>query len=96
MQNGLPLSFDGVLVSGELSVDESQLTGEADPAIKRPLAECLIARDKLKAEKEKHYVITVKKKKHPLPSPILLSGTKILEGEGKIIVLAVGAYAQMN
>lgn len=38
MQSGLPLSFDGILVGGELSIDESKLTGEVNPAIKYPLA----------------------------------------------------------
>jgi TPP-dependent pyruvate/acetoin dehydrogenase alpha subunit len=28
--------------------------------------------------------------KHEVPSPIIMSGTKVLTGEGKMVVLAVG------
>ncbi|KAI8463798.1 MAG: hypothetical protein J3K34DRAFT_526699 [Monoraphidium minutum] len=61
------LPADGLLLpgSGELKVDESQLTGESDDVIKDPVT-----------------------------APVVFSGSKILEGFGSLLVLAVGPNSQ--
>ena len=33
---------------------------------------------------------------HDIPSPIMLSGSKVLSGDGKMIIIAVGKYSAMG
>ena len=73
------VSADLILVEGNgIKMDESALTGESDAMKKEPYQKCL----------------ELKKKKEKVPSPIILSGTHCIEGNGKAIVLAVGDHSQ--
>ena len=74
------MAADLLLIEGNgVKMDESALTGESDAMKKEPFQKCLELQDI--GEKN-------------LPSPIILSGTKCIEGSGKAIVLAVGEHSQ--
>ena len=73
------VSADLLLVEGNgIKMDESALTGESDAMKKEPFQKCL----------------ELKQKGEKVPSPIILSGTHCIEGNGKAIVLAVGDHSQ--
>lgn len=76
---------DGILIeSTGLQIDESALTGESDFIEKMNYSEC----------KKKQILIQSRGthiEKHTIPSFILISGTSIRNGEGWMIVIAVGA-----
>ena len=73
------VSADLFLVEGNgIKMDESALTGESDAMKKEPYQKCL----------------ELKRKGEKVPSPIILSGTHCIEGNGKAIVLAVGDHSQ--
>ena len=61
------------------------MTGETEPMKKDILIKCVHSRNTIIAEGGKQYVSN-----HEVPSPIVLSGTKILSGDGKMVILAVG------
>ena len=73
------VAADLILVEGNgIKMDESALTGESDAMKKEPFQKCL----------------ELKKNGEKVPSPIILSGTHCIEGNGKAIVLAVGDHSQ--
>jgi len=73
------VSADLFLIEGNgIKMDESALTGESDAMKKESFQKCL----------------EIKKTKEKVPSPIILSGTHCIEGNGKAIVLAVGDHSQ--
>lgn len=61
------------------------MTGETDPIKKDIMEKCIAKRDKYLAEGEKNNA-----GKHGVPSPLIMSGTRILTGEGKMVVIVVG------
>lgn len=61
------------------------MTGETSPIRKNILSKCLKVSKELVESGEKNT-----SGKHDVPSPIMLSGTKVLTGEGKMLVLVVG------
>jgi magnesium-transporting ATPase (P-type) len=69
-----------------MQVDESALTGESELIEKNNYDYCL---------KVKKTMIDKKTKlsKHSIPTPILISGTSVKNGEGWIIALCVGPYS---
>jgi len=66
------------------------MTGETDPMHKESLAVCLNRRKECEKEvlsdPSGHHT-------HKVPSPIVLSGTRCLSGEGKMIIIAVGQFS---
>ena len=84
VNEGMEIPADGILFeANEVTTDESAMTGETDPIHKATLEKA--AKRKKELEKEK-----TKCEKHDVPSPLLLSGTKVLAGEGRMLVLVVG------
>ena len=82
----MEIPSDGFLIEGhELTMDESAMTGETDPIKKSSIKECCLGRDELVKENSLN-----PSEHHAIPSPIILSGTKVLTGEGKFIVIVVG------
>lgn len=61
------------------------MTGESDPIKKNLLKHCIKKKEHIEKSGEKNLA-----NKHEIPSPILMSGTKVLTGEGKMLVLVVG------
>lgn len=89
LTEGMEIPADGIVIeASELSTDESAMTGETDPMKKGILAECI---------KKKNAIVEMGAKNtstnHDVPSPVLLSGTKILTGQGKMVIIVVGEYS---
>jgi magnesium-transporting ATPase (P-type) len=83
---GMEIPADGyVLEASELSTDESAMTGETDPIKKTVISQCIAKRDELIAEGSKNTA-----GRHDVPSCVIMSGTKILTGEGKLLITVVG------
>lgn len=61
------------------------MTGETDPIKKNTIDLCIHERDKIIAENSKNTA-----GKHDVPSPLIMSGTKTLTGEGVMVVIVVG------
>lgn len=87
---GMNIPVDGLLLqSSQLLCDESAMTGESDEIKKEIVSRCM----RYRAEKEKDANKTTVGKisaKHDLPSPILMSGTAVSQGEGKMLCIMVG------
>ena len=90
LSQGMEIPADSYMIEGfDVLMDESSMTGESDQIIKNVLTECLTIYKFRKSRNEKLG-------DHDIPSPLLLSGTKVISGEGKCIALAVGNAASVN
>jgi magnesium-transporting ATPase (P-type) len=61
------------------------MTGETDPVHKNILKHCLSRQQEIEANGEKNVA-----DKHEVPTPIMMSGTKVLSGEGLMLIIVVG------
>jgi len=90
--NGMEIPADGLLISGaDMLTDESAMTGETLPIKKDILIKCLHNRNTIIAEGGKEHAGT-----HEFSSPILMSGSRVLSGEGKMMVIAVGKLSALG
>ena len=86
INEGMDIPADGfILDASEILCDESSMTGETEPLKKLVLADCLKKRNEIISEGTKKDV-----NYHSIPSPVLLSGSRVLQGEGKFVVIVVG------
>ena len=88
LKYGMVIPVDGILLSGsQVKTDEAAMTGESDERVKELSEVCMDRR----AEKG---VVDMKKldktEAHALPSPIMLSGTNVNSGDGRMLVIMVG------
>ena len=91
LKSGIESPADCVLVEGfSVQIDESSVTGESKPMSKFPHADCVAKRDALLAKHPEGL------SSHDAPSSVVLSGTKILNGNGKMIVINVGKYSAIG
>jgi len=83
IEPGMEVAGDGYVIDASMvSIDESSLTGESELQKKAVLDRCLELAEKARQDGvEAHNVV---------PSPILLAGTKVMQGTGAYIVLNVG------
>ena len=82
----MQIPSDGILIKGsEVTTDESAMTGETDPLKKETIPVCVEQRNQIIADGGKNSASV-----HDVPSPIIMSGTKVLSGEGLFIILVVG------
>lgn len=85
---GMKIPVDGLCIQADqLTMDESAMTGESDELRKEIYSTCQQRLDEKKAEK------SIKEDAHAaneLPSPIIMSGTSVAGGEGKMISIMVG------
>jgi Ca2+ transporting ATPase len=87
IQTGKSIPADGLLIIGKgVECDESSMTGESIGCKKDTLKECM---EKLQQMKNEGRVID-DSSLHEIPSPLILSGSQIKEGEGLFLVIAVG------
>jgi len=74
-----------VIEASELTADESAMTGETDPVKKNIISYCIDKRNSIIEEGAKNTA-----GRHEVPSPILMSGTRVLSGEGRMLIIVVG------
>ena len=86
LRSGMEVPGDGVVISGfSLQMDESSMTGETQPMNKNTIDFCL----KKKLDLQRTRGID-KIGHHEIPSPVILAGTKVLDGNGSMFVINVG------
>lgn len=92
ISEGMGVPADGLIIEAhDVTTDESAMTGETDHLKKCPLSVCLNLRNEFDAENDKRERQNkVKPSAHTIPTPLLLSGTKVLSGEGTFVVIVVG------
>ncbi|KAK9708459.1 plasma membrane calcium [Basidiobolus ranarum] len=77
LEPGDIVAGDGIFISGyNLKCDESAVTGESDSLRKLSIQDCI---KEIETSTSRH-----------LPDPFLISGSKVLEGVGVCVVVAVG------
>ena len=82
---------DGIIINAtQLTVDEAAMTGESDEMKKDIMYFCKMRRDEKNAEGGKIAEGEKMSRAHEIPSPLLLSGTSIAGGEGRMVVVMVG------
>jgi magnesium-transporting ATPase (P-type) len=67
------------------------MTGETEPMKKDIIQKCIHFRNTIIADGGKKHASA-----HEVPSPIMLSGTRVLSGDGKMIIIAVGKYSAIG
>ena len=92
IKSGMEIAGDGILIEGfSVLVDESSMTGETKPMPKESIEIC---------ENKKQHLIENKGLEnlglHEVPSPVLLSGTKIKNGTGYMLVINVGSNSAIG
>ncbi len=91
LKSGNEIAADGVLVQGySLQIDESSMTGETKSMNKASIQECLKKKNNLVLkgiDKLDH---------HSIPSIVLMAGTKVLVGSGKMVVINVGKNSSIG
>ena len=91
INEGMDIPVDGLIIeANEILCDESDLTGETEPMMKRTLKDCIQRREEF-LESSKEAKTTNSLNIHEVPSPIIFSGSRVLQGEGKFLVLVVGS-----
>lgn len=81
VKGGLEIPVDGLVVEArDVILDESSMTGESHEVYKNTIDKCL-----------NHGTVG-----KDSPSPVIISGSKIVSGEGKMVVLVVGKENRMG
>lgn len=94
LRYGMVIPVDGLVIDcNQLTTNEAAMTGESDERRKETIETCLERR----AEKgEIDYKKVDKTESHALPSPLLLSGTSVAGGDGRMLVIMVGEYSALG
>eukprot|EP00744_Colponema_vietnamica_P000450 GILI01000815.1.p2 GENE.GILI01000815.1~~GILI01000815.1.p2 ORF type:complete len:1124 (+),score=399.86 GILI01000815.1:165-3536(+) len=92
LETGDEVPADGVLIEGfNMKLDESSMTGETDALAKIPISDCL-----RKISESDGSGTGESNDHHSFPSPMLLGGTKVMDGTGKMLVTAVGSFTYIG
>lgn len=92
VNGGDAVAGDSILIKGQsVQCDESSMTGESDALEKAGLAECIKKKEEI-VESGQANTADI----HEVPSPILLSGTNIQNGQGLMLVIAVGDLSSIG
>ena len=92
IKGGMNIPVDGILIHGSgVTVTEAAMTGESDELKKETLETCKHRREEKDAEFA--YTKDPKRSNHDIPSPLMLSGTQIVTGEGWFVVVMVGKHS---
>ena len=86
VEAGDEIAGDAILLFGSsVLADEASMTGESDALEKLSFQDSLAKRDKIIQQGKANTAGL-----HAVPSPVLLSGTNIKNGNGKMLIIAVG------
>jgi len=92
IEYGMANPVDGIVFqAASLNCDEAAMTGESDEMKKETQYFCKLRRDEKNAENPKGDEHNKMHRAHEISSPLILSGTSIAGGEGKMVCLMVGA-----
>ncbi len=92
IEYGMANPVDGIVFqAASLTCDEAAMTGESDEMKKETQYFCKLRRDEKNAENHKADENNKMHRAHEISSPLILSGTSIAGGEGKMVCLMVGA-----
>lgn len=92
LEYGLTVPVDGILIqSSQLQTNEAAMTGESDERRKETMEVC----EQRKAEFLDQNKDS-EKEGHSLPSPLILSGTDIVQGEGLMMCIVVGKISAIG
>ena len=92
VKGGDEIAADGILVeSYTVGCDESAMTGETEVMEKATISECLRKRDEVRKEGRANTAGV-----HEVPSPVMMSGTMIQQGRGKMIITCVGVNSAIG
>lgn len=90
VEYGMAIPVDGICLQAvQLMADEAAMTGESDEVKKEPLAKCLSYQREKEMDTNKTTTVKITRA-HDLPSPIMMSGSSISGGEGKMVSIMVG------
>lgn len=92
LEPGLEIPVDGIVVDGtNLKIDESPMTGEPELMKKATYEYCLSQRKpQMKNPKFAMHQMELSSKIWEYPSMICMSGTRVMQGSGKLIALCIG------
>lgn len=95
LEHGMKIPVDGIVLEAQqLKADESAMTGESDALLKDSADKCIERMEVV--DQEERTTKKSEKNSHTLPSCLLLSGTSISEGEGKMLSIVVGANSAIG
>ena len=94
LEYGIVIPVDGIVLScNQLTTNEAAMTGESDERRKEPMEICAEARARKAQEADQK---KTGHEAHALPSPLLLSGTSVAGGDGKMLVVMVGENSALG
>lgn len=95
---GMQIPVDGILVkrSANLTSDESAMTGESEELIKDTYDECCKRLKEAESSGKTTTFTSTHVRRTMLPSPILMSGTNVAQGEGLMMAVMVGADSSLG
>lgn len=98
LKYGMQIPVDGILVekSSNLTSDESAMTGESEELIKDTNKECWARLEEAKGSGKTTTVTTTHGRRTMLPSPIMMSGTSVAQGEGLMMAIVVGPDSSLG
>lgn len=93
LKYGMEIPVDGVVLQcNQLTTNEAAMTGESDERRKETFETCR-ARQQEKYAEGFDKTNVDKAEAHGLPSPLILSGTAVASGEGRMLVVMVGDFS---
>ena len=93
LKYGMEIPVDGIVLQcNQLTTNEAAMTGESDERRKETFETCMQRKREKNAEGFDKTNVD-KADAHSLPSPLILSGTAVASGEGKMIVVMVGDFS---
>lgn len=94
LKYGMLIPVDGIVLScNQLMTNEAAMTGESDERRKERVEVC---QERLRERGQIDYSRIDKTESHSLPSSLLLSGTSVAGGDGKMLCIMVGKKSALG
>lgn len=94
LKYGMMIPVDGIVLScNQLQTNEAAMTGESDERRKEKVDTCI---ERLRERGQIDYARIDKTESHSLPSPVMLSGTSVAGGDGKMLTVMVGKKSALG